>query len=451
MLARGLIVAAAAAAAAASMTAAAVATPVQASATSPPAPISAAASAGAGTGDSLASPLVGATPACAAPGPGQASCLALIDSSVHWSGTSWTVGAAAPSAEPRTAPPATAAASPTLTAPAPFMAADLQSAYKLPSKLLGSRETIALVDAYDDPDAAWDVAQYRAANDLPACDQASGCFEKVNQEGQQGDYPTPDSDWATEESLDVDMASAICPNCHIILVEANSDSIADLGAAVDEAARLGANVISNSYGAAEFYGEPSYCQSYNHPGIAITASAGDSGFSANFPAVCSTVTAVGGTSLYPDTSKRGWGETIWSGDWETATGGGCSAYIAKPAWQQDTLCGTRTDADVSAVADPNTPVAIYDTYGNFGWEAVGGTSVASPLIAGVYALAGNAASIGRGASWIYAHHQDLNDVTSGYEGASGSNGDCGGSYLCTAGPGYDAPTGWGTPDGIGAF
>lgn len=444
MLARGLT----AAAAAAAMTAAVA--PAQASATSPP-PATPPAVPVAAAVEGLASPLMGVQPACAAPVRGQAACLALIDSAVHWSGTSWAIGGAAPAARPRSAPKDTVQAPAALTAPVPFMAADLQSAYSLPSALLGSRETIALVDAFDDPDAAWDVAQYRAANHLPACDQDFGCFEKVNQEGQQGDYPAADKDWAVEESLDLDMASAICPNCKLILVEANSAETTDLAAAVDEAVRLGANVVSNSYGAAEYDGEAADCQNYSHPGVAITVSAGDSGFSANYPAVCPAVTSVGGTSLYQDAGTRGWAETTWSGDWASATGGGCSAYIPRPAWQGGTLCGMRTTADVSAVADPSTPVAIYDTFGYFGWEAVGGTSAASPIIAGVYALAGNAASTGAGASWIYAHRQDLYDVTSGYEGTPGANGDCGGSYLCTAGPGYDAPTGLGTPDGIGAF
>jgi subtilase family serine protease len=329
------------------------------------------------------------------------------------------------------------------------MAADLQSAYQLPSALLGSRQTIAIVDAYDDPNAASDLAAYRAANHLPTCDATFPCFEKVNQEGQQGSYPAPDAGWAVEESLDVDMASAICPNCKIILVEGNDNTIPSLGAAENEAAALGANVISNSYGAAEYDGELSDLGSdYDHPGIAITASSGDTGFGAQVPAALSTVIAVGGTSLYRDDSSRGWAETAWQ-----YAGSGCSINVPKPAWQHDPLCSHRTVADVSAVADPATPVAIYDSYGTPGWVAVGGTSVASPLIAGVYALAGNTGSITPGA-YLYAHQGDLSDVT--YHAdlsnpAPQSNGDCGGSYLCTAATGYDGPTGLGTPHGIGAF
>jgi subtilase family serine protease len=388
---------------------------------------------------------LGAEPACAQAQPGYMSCQAMVDTSLHWTGHAWIIGTT-PSAAPSSAPPAISSPGAAL---APYMAADLQSAYRLPSSLLGSRQLIAIVDAYDDPDAASDLAAYRAANKLPACDAAFPCFEKVNQEGQQGNYPATDAGWAEEESLDVDMASAICPNCKIILVEANDNTTADLGAAENEAAKLGANAISNSYAGGEYYNDLSDLGSdWDHPGIAITAAAGDDGFGAQIPAALSTVIAVGGTSLYRDDSARGWAETAWQ-----ETGSGCSINVPKPSWQHDPLCSHRTVADVSAIADPATPVAIYDTYGEAGWVAVGGTSVATPLIAGVYALAGNTGSITPGA-YLYAHQGDLFDVT--YHArvsnpALQSNGNCGGSYLCTASNGYDGPTGLGTPDGIGGF
>jgi Subtilase family len=401
-------------------------------------------------------------PACGQAAPSSASCLAIVDTGLHWTGQAWTTGPA-PVTRPRTAPPdtlpAAGPASTLPTAPAPYMAASLQSAYKLRSSLLGAKQTIAVVDAYDNPDAAADLAVYRKANKLPACTKAFPCFEKVNQQGQQGHYPVADASWAVEESLDVDMASAICPNCHIILVEADDSTLANLATAEDEAAKLGATVISNSYGGTEYAGESALAPAYDHPGIAITASSGDEGFGVKIPSAFGTVTAAGGTSLYPDPgSSRGWAETAWQ-----YAGSGCSAYTAQPAWQDspgrkdtlrhDSLCGTRTTADVSAVADPDTPVAVYDS-GDGGWLAAGGTSVASPVIAGVYALAGNAATIGPGASHVYAHPKNLFGVTSGLPfttASGGANGDCGGSYLCTAGPGYDGPTGLGTPDGTGAF
>jgi subtilase family serine protease len=232
------------------------------------------------------------------------------------------------------------------------------------------------------------------------------------------------------------MVSAICPNCKIILVEANSSSLADLGASVDTAASLGANAISNSYGGSESASSATD-QNYNHPGIAITVSSGDGGYGVEFPASSPYVTAVGGTHLVKDGSARGWSESAWSG-----AGSGCSAYVPKPSWQKDTGCAMRSVADVSAVADPNTGVAVYETFRRKGgWQVYGGTSVASPIVAAVFALAGGNFA----PSYPYAHTTSLFDVT------SGSNGTCGGTYLCTAGSGYDGPTGLGTPDGSGAF
>ncbi|MEV0840384.1 S53 family peptidase [Actinocatenispora sera] len=360
---------------------------------------------------------VAARRACATPAAGkhQAACLALLD----------------------TAADGTALSGADATPLHPFTAADIQSAYQLPSALLGARQTVAIVDAYDDPTAEADLAVYRAANHLPACDADFPCFRKVDQRGGT-DYPAPDDGWAVEESLDLDMVSAACPNCHILLVEADDPSFDNLGAAVDEAVALGATVVSNSYGGAEFNGEQDYQAHYDHPGVAITVSSGDTGFGVQVPAAYPTVTAVGGTTLFQDGSARGWGETAWTG-----AGSGCSAYLAKPKWQKDRLCHKRTVADVAAVADPSTPVAVYDTDNEPGWLAAGGTSVAAPIVAGVYALAGNATTVTN--AYPYSHSRALFDVV------GGSNGSCGGGYLCQAVPGYDGPTGLGSPHGIGAF
>ncbi len=328
---------------------------------------------------------------------------------------------------------------PAASAPSGLSPTNLQSAYKLPSSSAGSGQTVAIVDAYDDPNAASDLAVYRSEFGLPACTTANGCFRKVNQSGGTS-YPSANRGWAEEISLDLDMVSAICPNCHILLVEASSSSLTNLGTAVNEAVALGANTVSNSYGGSEGSGETAYASYYNHPGHIITASAGDSGYGVSIPAAFNTVVAVGGTSLHTASNSRGWTETAWSG-----TGSGCSAYISKPSWQTDSGCSRRTVNDVSAIADPNTGVSVYDSYGGVGgWLVFGGTSVSSPIIASVYALAGNASSV-NAASSLYSHSSDLFDVT------SGSNGSCGGSYLCTAQVGYDGPTGLGTPDGTGAF
>jgi subtilase family serine protease len=324
-----------------------------------------------------------------------------------------------------------------LTSPAGYGPSDLQATYKLPSSSTGSGQTVAIVDAYDDPNAEADLGVYRSTFGLGSCTTANGCFRKVNQSGGTA-YPRRNTGWAQEISLDLDMVSAICPSCRILLVEANSSSFADLSTAVDEAARLGATEISNSYGGSEYSNEVNDQSHYNHPGIAITVSSGDSGYGVQFPASSQYVTAVGGTSLSRSSTSRGWNETVWSG-----AGSGCSAFIAKPSWQKDPGCARRTVADVAAVADPNTGVAVYDTFRSSGWLVFGGTSVASPIIASVYALAANAASVTYG-SYSYSHTASLFDIT------TGSNGSCG-SYLCTGGTGYDGPTGNGTPDGTGGF
>ena len=311
--------------------------------------------------------------------------------------------------------------------------ADLQDAYKLSGAAasFGATQTVAIVDAYDDPTAESDLATYRAQYGLSACSSANGCFRKVDQRGGTN-YPPPDSDWDGEIALDTDMVSAICPNCHILLVEADDSSLGNLGVAVDEAVALGATQISNSYAAGEFLDETSYDAYYDHPGIAVTASSGDSGFGVEYPAASPYVTAVGGTSLTADPgTPRGWTESAWSG-----AGSGCSEYEAKPSWQTDTGCPDRSVADVSAVADPGTAVAVYSSaYG--GWTEFGGTSVASPIVAAYDALIGPAAA---SPNYPYANPGSYFDVT------SGSNGACG-SYLCDAGPGYDGPTGVGTPNG----
>ncbi len=326
---------------------------------------------------------------------------------------------------------------------------DLQHAYLLPSFTAGGGQTVAIVDAYDDTSAEADVGVYRSTYGLPACTTANGCFKKVNQSGVQGSYPANNQSWSLEISLDLDMVSATCPLCHILLVEASSNSNANLYTAENTAARLHATEISNSFGGSETTTDLTNDSYFYHPGIAITASSGDSGYGVEFPAASPYVTAVGGTTLTRTGSARGFTETAWS-----SAGSGCSAYEPKPGWQVDAGCARRTVADVSAVADPNTGVNVYDSTCNFiyralgecfsGWGVVGGTSAASPIIASVYALAGNAASVSYG-SYPYSHTAYLFDVT------SGSNGSCSGSYLCTAEPGYDGPTGLGTPDGVGGF
>jgi hypothetical protein len=323
----------------------------------------------------------------------------------------------------------------------------LQSAYVLPSSTAGSGQTVAVVDAFNDPDAASDLATYRSSWGLPAC--GTGCFSVVNENGATSPLPASagTTGWDVEESLDIDMVSAACPLCHIILVEASSASTADLGKGVNAAVTLGAKFVSNSYGGPESTGDNSSDTSfYNHPGVAVTASAGDDGFGVSYPAASSDVVAVGGTNLTTSTNARGWTEKVWgSSAGGEGTGSGCAVDSSKPTFQTDTGCAKRTDNDVSADADPNTGLAVYDTFSEGGWLEVGGTSASSPFIAGVFALGGTPAAGSHPASDIYAHTGNLFDVT------TGANGSCSPAYLCTGEVGYDGPTGWGTPDGTAAF
>lgn len=322
--------------------------------------------------------------------------------------------------------------------PPGYTPADLQSAYSLPTTQ-GSGATVAIVDAGDLPAAESGLATYRSTFGLPACTSATGCFKKVNQTGGSA-LPAPVDGWGTEIALDVEMVSAACPLCKILLVEAKSDALSDLGTAVDTAIQMGASYVSNSYGASATSDTVQLDQYYNHPGVAITASSGDNAYGVQYPASSPYVTAVGGTSLTRNsTTARGWSETAWSG-----AGSGCSGYEQKPAWQADTGCSTRTVADVSAVADVSTGVAMYDPTAS-AWLVAGGTSVSAPLIAATYALAGSPDPKTYPASYPYSHTAQLNDVT------SGSNGTCTPNYLCAAGPGLDGPTGLGTPHGVKAF
>jgi subtilase family serine protease len=320
--------------------------------------------------------------------------------------------------------------------PSGYGPADLRDAYNITTN---GTTTIAIVDAYGYANAEADLGVYRAQYGLPPCTTANGCFKKVNQNGVQGSYPREDTGWAQEAALDLDMASAMCSTCKLVLVEASSATLSNLATAVRTAGKIpGVTVISNSYGGSET-GSATYESAYNQPGKAITVSTGDSGYGTQFPASSPNVIAVGGTRLLRANNTRGWTETAWS-----SGGSGCSTVYAKPGFQSDTLCTKRMEADVSAIGDPNTGVAVYGPVNrkNSGWLVFGGTSVSAPLIGGIYGVTGHTPT---GAASIYANRSSLNDVT------SGTNGTCGGTYFCTAGAGYDGPTGNGTPNGTAAF
>jgi subtilase family serine protease len=338
------------------------------------------------------------------------------------------------------------------TTPKGWGATSIEAAYKLPLTK-GVGQTIGIVDAFSTPHLASDLGVYRKEYGLPPCTAASGCLRIVNADGKPSPLPRPDPlGWGVEETLDVSMVSAACPLCKIIVVEARSAFDVSLAAGVNTAVRLGANVVSNSYAGRESGFTQAHAKAYNQPGHVIVASAGDDGYTAAlWPANLASVTAAGGTQLSRAKNGRGWTEQVWNNNLG-ASGSGCSAYVAKPSWQHDPHCPGRTVGDVAAVA---TNIPLYDSSvpkrDGGPWLTVSGTSAASPLIAAVYGLAGNAATVKPG--YEYAHAGALFDVTKGnndwFNRAHGAS--CGHDYLCVAKKGYDAPTGLGTPDGTGAF
>jgi hypothetical protein len=334
---------------------------------------------------------------------------------------------------------------------------DLRSAYAIPATG-GSGQTVAIVDAYGDTHAEADLARYRERYGVEPCTHAGGCFRKVNQKGEEAKYPAANKGWEGETSLDLDMVSAACPQCHILLVQATNASVANLAEAAETAARLGANEITNSYGVAEEACGTGHCEEFNaaydHPGVLVVASSGDRGYdnhyekqsSPSFPASSPYVLAVGGTSLRKATGGRGWAEEVWNEPArELGTGSGCSLSQHKPAWQRDSGCTKRTDNDVAAVAACETPLSVYSSaYG--GWEDFCGTSAAAPLVTAILAHASEHVR-DLGAQAFYEDRPALFEVN------KGANGTCSVEYLCNAEKaqsGYNGPTGLGTPDGLPA-
>jgi hypothetical protein len=320
-------------------------------------------------------------------------------------------------------------------------AKDLEAAYNLPSKTKGKGAKVFLVDAYDNPNVVSDFAVYRKGMGLPV-----GKINKYNQDGQKSNYPQGNANWGLEEDLDVQMVSASCPNCEVNLIEANSNSWSDLQTAEQEAVTLGGTIVSNSYS-----GSGADESSFDSKGVTYLASAGDRGYGLYDPATFQAVIAVGGTFLnnaagVKGHAKRKYTETVWPD-----TGGGCSSTEeAKPSWQKDKDCTYRTGNDVAAVA---VSAAMYDSYDYQGWLPVDGTSISSPLTAGMVALAGNSTKQDGGKTLWTLSKTDLKKYI--YPVTMGSDGSCGNEYLCEAGTKqfgqYSGPTGWGTPDGVGAL
>jgi hypothetical protein len=336
----------------------------------------------------------------------------------------------------------TSPASSGATPPASGTPAFLQQAYDLTylSQTAGGSDTVAIVDAYNDPTAESDLATFRSTYGLSACTTANGCFRKVNQAGTASPLPSANSGWEQEESLDLDAVSSLCPNCHILLVEATTSFTTDLNTAIATAQSLGANQISNSWGATS--SSPFGASSF--PGASIIAATGDHGYPGagvnEYPAAFAGVTAAGGTTLTAATgTARGYGESAWSLSSGWGGTSGCDLSQTKPAYQADTGCTGRSYSDVSADANPNTGLGVYDS-GSGGWLLMGGTSLSSPLVAAYEAITG---INGTSPQWAYTNSTLLNDP------ATGSSGTCAQAilYICNAGTGYDGPTGIGSISG----
>lgn len=349
---------------------------------------------------------------------------------------------------------------------------DLQKAYKFPSLSAGYGKVVAIVDAYGYKNAANDLAIYRQAMGLKACTEASKCLRIVNQNGQTSPLPPEpplNDDWKGEDSLDLDMVSAVCPNCHIIMVQTTNDQSTNMFDGVKTAGHLGAKYIGASWGLKEFGPDNPI---FHQTGVVIAAAAGDNGGGGSYgggpqqPCSYTYVICVGGTHLIRAENKRGWSETVWN-DWTYdacggpcgATGSGCSTMIGKPSWQTQTICARRAEADIATTASLRAPVIVYNSEENGGkcpsncFWLYGGTSASAQIIAAAYALAGNA-STQNGAQEIWKKHVgNLYDIITGNNLDAALGVTCGSAnkYICTARVGYDGPTGWGTPNGVGAL
>jgi subtilase family serine protease len=342
--------------------------------------------------------------------------------------------------------PTTDGVTPMISSPPGLHPSDLADAYGLSPATGGVGQTVYVIDAFDDPSAESDLAMYRSTFGLPDCTTANGCFRKLNANGLTGPLPAADTQWAGEISLDLDMVSAVCPNCDITLIEAG-DTGTGMFTAVNRANLLGAGFVSMSWGGHETSASTMAAMDqayFAQTGVVYAAASGDDGYAKGviYPATSNRVVAVGGTRLVANASNaRGWTETAWS-----LAGSGCSAVEPAADWQVGaTPCPKRGTTDVSAVADPATGVSVYQTYGADGWTIYGGTSASTPIITSVFALAGAPNPTINPAALLYRHPSGLYDIT------SGSNGSCTPAALCTATAGWDGPTGLGAPHGLTAF
>jgi len=359
-----------------------------------------------------------------------------------------------------------------------YNASQIRTAYGI-TETGTANSVIAIVDAYSYPTALADLNAYRAnygsdttaltactiTNNVPVFPPATtgrGCFAQVSQLGRTNNLPRSNTGWNQEAALDIEMATAICPNCSILLVAANSASFADLNTAVG-AAKNFSNVkaISNSYGGADFrasgLGATNNYELASQKGIAVTASSGDSAYGVSAPASFTNVIGVGGTTLNLNSNNTRASESVWYTSTTarngrvtiSGTGSGCSTLNSIPAAQSQsiTTCPGKVISDISAVADPATGVGVIY---NSGFYVFGGTSVASPIIASMFAASAFAPSgttYANSLLWRAGVRSNYYDVSVGKNLASCAAN----NKLCSAVIGWDGPTGWGTPNGTAVF
>jgi len=323
-------------------------------------------------------------------------------------------------------------------APVGWSPQDLRTAYQVDTAAQ-LPATIAIVDAYGYPSLESDLAVYRQQFGLPPCTRSNGCLRVVNQTGQTSPLPgppTPDYDWTMETALDIQMVSAVCPSCKILVVQANDNSFDAMYTALFQAMAMHPAVVSNSWGGTESQVNIPAIEAAlaQHPGIGVFAATGDNGYQGggagpDYPSTSPRVVAVGGTVLSKSSNARGWGEVAWA-----MAGSSCSDTLPKLATHAATACPRRAASDLSAVAGA-PGLAVYNTHEG-GWIAMQGTSAASPIVAAMFAARGLGDVIPEAIAGLASSFHDI---------TAGSNGSCG-NNLCNAGPGWDGPTGYGTPD-----
>ncbi len=339
----------------------------------------------------------------------------------------------------------------------PLTPAQIHTAYALPQR--GARaQTIAIISAYDDPHVEADLAAYDKHFGLRACTTQNRCLHKLNQDGKPSPLPIPDADatggmWNTESALGTEIAHAVCQSCSIMLVEATDAIKIDFSQAVAAAAAAGARTIVTTFVPTEDVADSDFARYYSNPRAAVVAATGDAlpgidwGYTGelNFPSSLPNVLAVGGTQLR--TGRRA-GEQAWKG-----TVSGCSLYFHPASWQTNATakkaCGTqRAGADIAAMATPGAIVHITGSGQSGGpWFAATGTSLAAPIIGGVIGLAGSVG--GHESQMLYQRARS--DPGAFHDIVRGANAANCPSPICKAGPGWDGPTGLGTPNGLEAF